>query len=50
MLVIENAHRAFIDVGHDCTSAEFRFALHCLGLKVEPHAGGCRLLLDAKVA
>ena len=50
MLVIENAHRAFVDAGHECSPSEFRFALHCLGLKVEPHTGGCRLLLDNKVA
>ena len=46
----EQAHKTFVDTGHECTPAEFRFALRCLGLKVEPHAGGCRLLLDNKVA
>ncbi len=46
----ENAHRAFVDAGHECSPSEFRFALHCLGLKVEPHTGGCRLVLDHKVA
>ena len=50
VLVMEAAHRAFVDAGHECGPSEFRFALHCLGLKVEPHAGGCRLLLDNKVA
>ena len=51
MLVIENAHRAFVDAGHECGLSEFRFALRCLGLKIEQHpGGGCLLTLDPKVA
>ena len=46
----ENPHRAFMETGHECGPSEFRFALRCLGLKIEPHTGGCLLLLDNRVA